>query len=322
MSQVVFPTDSTGAITGAAPAKQLVKVTPHPMHYDDVCLAGTGCIQSQGNRNLADFFVVNIDNSGAAEIVYDDTSNKLVQPPNTCSVQVADHCGAGVITVARQSSGLGLFGTKVSGPSNAPVSGLSDPSGDARYPVIGGTNQPGMDVRSSRVSLSPNGQTLNVTMQVTDLGNPATTIAGIPGATNVQYVTRWQMGNAVYYAAMENNATNSPIFYAGKQQTIDLCSVSACFPHVLTYPEPGVGPTFTGIPESGSFTCLSKGPCTLTINVKVADVGSPTSASLLESVGGYSLAAAIQEGAEDNVSAQTDTVPLEIDGVCCYNAKG
>ena len=322
MSQVVFPTDSTGAITGAAPAKQLVKVTPHPMHFDDVCLAGTGCIQSQGNRNLADFFVVNIDNSGAAEIVYDDTSNKLVQPPNTCSVQVADHCGAGVITVARQSSGLGLFGTKVSGPSNAPVSGLSDPSGDARYPVIGGTNQPGMDVRSSRVSLSPNGQTLNVTMQVTDLGNPATTIAGIPGATNVQYITRWQMGNTVYYAAMENNATNSPIFYAGKQQTIDLCSVSACFPHVLTYPEPGVGPTYTGIPESGSFTCLSKGPCTLTINVKVADVGSPTSASLLESVGGYSLAAAIQEGAEDNVSAQTDTVPLEIDGVCCYNAKG
>ena len=98
--------------------------------------------------------------------------------------------------------------------------------------------------------------------------------------------------------------------------------MSACFPHVLTYPEPGVGPTYTGIPESGSFTCLSKGPCTLTINVKVADVGSPTSASLLESVGGYSLAAAIQEGAEDNVSAQTDTVPLEIDGVCCYNAKG
>ena len=33
------------------------------------------------------------------------------------------------------------------------------------------------------------------------------------------------------------------------------------------------------------------------------------------------VAAAIQEGAEDNVSAQTDTVPLEIDGVCCYNFK-
>ena len=319
MSQVVFPTNAAGGITGGAPSTQLVKVTPHPMHYDDVCLQGSACIASQGNRNLADFFVVNIDNSGAAEIVYDDTSNKLVQAPGTCTVQVADHCGAGVITIARQSSGLGLFGTKVSGPSNSPVSGLSDPAGDARYAVIDGTNRPGMDIRSSQLSFSPNGSTLNVTMQVTDLANPAMTIASIPGATNVQYLTRWQMGNTVYYAAMENNAANQPIFYAGAMKTIDLCSVSACFPHVLTYPEPGVG-TFTGKAETGSIDCTTT-PCTLTISIKVADVGGPTGASLLESVGAYSLAAAIQEGAENNASAESDTVPLEIDGVCCYNFR-
>src|SRR5207245_4548940 len=194
----------------------------------------------------ADFCLVNIDNSGAAEIVYDDTSNKLVQAPGTCTVQVADHCGAGVITIARQSSGLGLFGTKVSGPSNSPVSGLSDPSGDARYAVIGGSNQPGMDIRSSQLSFSPNGSTLNVTMQVVDLAHPATTIGSIAGATNVQYVTRWQMGNTVYYAAMENNEANQTILYAVAIMTIALCSVSACFPHVLTYPEPGAGPTFAG----------------------------------------------------------------------------
>src|SRR5207248_1447034 len=102
----------------------------------------------------ADFFVVNIDHNGAALVVYDDTSNKLVQSPNSCSVQVADHCGAGVITVARQASGLGLFGTNVSGRSNAPVTGLSQPAGTALYPVIGGTNQTGMDIRSSHVTAS------------------------------------------------------------------------------------------------------------------------------------------------------------------------
>jgi hypothetical protein len=319
MSQVVFPTDSSGAVTGAAPGIALVKVTPHPMHYDDVCLQGTGCITSQGNRNLADFFEVTIDQTGAAEIVYDDTSNKLVQPPNTCTVQVADHCGAGIITVARQSSGAGLFGSKVTGPSNTPVSGLSDPAGDGLYPVIGGANQGSFDIRSSSVTLS--GQTLTVKMQVANLANPALAVAAVPGATNVQYVTRWQLGNTVYYAAMENTAANHPIFYAGAQQTIDLCSVSACFPHVLTYPEPGTGPAFTGTTETGSIACPPTGPCTLTISVNVADVGNPTSASLLEEVGGYAMAAAIQEGAEDNVSAQTDTVPLEIDGVCCYNFK-
>lgn len=323
MSQVVFPTTSLGALTGGSPTTSLVKVTPHPMHYDDVCLMGTACISSQGNRNLADFFEVNIDRTGAAEIVYDDTSNKLVQG-NQCTVQVADHCGAGVITVARQSSGPGLFvGTTLSGPSNAPVSGMIDRAGDALFPVIGGQNQRGMDIRSSQLRLD--GQALTVTMQVVDLSNPAGTINAITGTTNVQYVTRWQMGNIVYYAAMENTAANLPSFYAGAAQSIDLCSVSACFPHVITYPESGVGPTFTGKAETGSINCPASpsadNPCTLTIRVNVADVGGPTANSLLEEVGGYALAASIQEGAETNVSAQTDTVPLEIDGVCCYNFK-
>src|SRR6267378_4636433 len=132
MSQVVFPTDSAGALTGGAPTTTLVKVTPHPMHYNDICLSGTGCIASQGNRNLADFFAVTIDQTGAAEIVYDDTSNGLAQTGFTpTGNQTLDHAGAGVITVARQSSGPGLFGTNVSGPSNAPTIGITGNFGDA-----------------------------------------------------------------------------------------------------------------------------------------------------------------------------------------------
>ena len=328
MNQVVFPTDTTGSITGALPTTTLVKVTPHPMHYDDICLQGSACITSQGNRNLADFFVVTADASGAAEIVYDDTSNGLVQPGFTpANRQFVDHAGAGVITIARQSSGTGLSGTAVSGPSNAPVSGLSDPAGDAVFPVIGGANQLGMDIRLSQMQLSADGQTLNVFMQVVDLSNPALTAARITGATNLQYVTRWQMGNTIYYAAMENTATNQPSFYAGAAQSIDLCSVSACFPHVLTYPEPapaGNPPaTFTGKREHGTITCPTTpsldNPCTVTVNVRVGDVGSPTANNLLEEVGGYALAATLQEGAETNATAESDTVPLEIDGVCCYN---
>src|SRR3989454_8966896 len=149
MSQVVYPTGSSGALTGAAPTTTLVKVTPHPMHYNDICLMGTSCITSQGNRNLADFFEVTIDSFGAAEIVYDDTSNGLIQtaaglvePPH-----FVDHPGAGVITIARQSAGPGLFVDKaVTGPSNAPVSGLTDPSVDALFPVIGGGERSGMDI--------------------------------------------------------------------------------------------------------------------------------------------------------------------------------
>src|SRR5207245_2806863 len=204
----------------------------------DICLMGTGCITSQGNRNLADFFVITIDSTGAAEIVYDDTSNGLIQtaaglvePPH-----FVDHPGAGVITIARQSSGLGLFGTAVTGPSNAPVGGLNDPPGDALFPVIGGSDQRGTDVVGTSMQLSPDGGTLNETARVIDLSNP----------------------------------------------------------------------------------------CSVTIAVRVGDIGmTPAKAatSLLEEVGGYALAATIPEGAENNATAESDTVPLEIDGVCCYNFK-
>src|SRR5437870_1792887 len=185
MSQVVYPTNATGGLTGAAPSMRLVKVSPHPMHYNDICLQGTGCIESQGNRNLADFFEITIDARGAAEIVYDDTSNGLVQPGFTPdNQQLVDHAGAGVITIAQQSAGPGLFGTNISGPSNSPLTGLSDVSGDALYPVIGGLNVPGMDILSSQLSLSS--RTLTVTAKVADLTNPAATIARVPGAAFVQ----------------------------------------------------------------------------------------------------------------------------------------
>src|SRR6202007_2938077 len=80
MAQTVFPVDSTGAVKGGQPSVWLVKASPHPMHYGGICLEGTDCIESQGNRNLADFFSMTIDRTGAAEIVYDDTSNGLVHP--------------------------------------------------------------------------------------------------------------------------------------------------------------------------------------------------------------------------------------------------
>jgi hypothetical protein len=329
MSQLVFPTKPGGGLTGGAPTTALVKVTPHPMHYDDICLQGAGCIASQGNRNLADFFAVTIDDTGAAMIVYDDTSNLLIQRPSTCAAppQVLDHCGAGVITIARQSSGPGLFGTNVSGPSNAPVSGLRDPSGDALFPVIGGTHVPGMDILSTELHLTSDGATLRVTTRVLDTRNPAATTATITGAALQQFVTRWQMGDTIFYAAMENTPLNNPIFYAGKAQSIDLCSVSACFPHVIIYPEPpyAPAPADSGLAESGSVSCpvtpSVDNPCVITVNVKVADVGGPTANSLLESVGTYAFATSHPDNTTTNPQAEADNVPLEIDGVCCFNFK-
>ena len=189
----------------------------------------------QGNRNLADFFNVTIDSSGAAEIVYDDMSNGLIQAGNS---NPADHAGAAVVTVIRQNGGPGLYGPNVTGPSAKPVAGLKDVAGDALYPVIGGTNLPAMDVIDNTLGLS--GTTLTVTMRVADLTQLAAAGQATKGVLQ-EYVTRWQMGNKLYYAEMyASNSLSTAQFSAGTVQSVDLCSVSACDHHVLLYPEQGV----------------------------------------------------------------------------------
>ena len=318
LAQTVFPVDANGHLTYAAPASTMARVAPHPNHYDDICLSGTGCIASQGNRNLADFFAVTIDQTGAAEVVYADTSNMLAQPGFTpTGNQTVDHAGAPVVMVARQNGGPGLFGQQVSGPSSAPSGRLTDPAGDALYPVIGGQNQPGFDLLDRTMSLS--GGTLTIQLKIADLAHPGTAITAVPGAANVQYVTRWQVGNTIYYAGMENTAANQPSFYAGAAKSIDLCSVSACDPHVIQYPEPGFG----GHAEQGRVDCPSSpsasNPCTMTITVNAGDIGSPTSSSLLEEVGTYAFAATLPSGALNNANAAADNVPLEVDAMCCNN---
>ena len=315
MNQVVFPTDVTGAITGAAPSTNLVKVTPHPMDYFDVCLGGTGCVTSQGNRNLADFFEVNIDASGAAEVVYDDMSNNLIQAGTSNAI---DHGGAPMPTVARQNGGPGLFGTNVTGASSAPISGLPDVTGDALYPVVGGPgNLAAMDL--TNVSLSLSGGVLTATLKVSNLSQLAAVSSAVSGTTQEAFLVRWSMGTGtIYYAeaTLFNSATSPPPqFSAGKANSVDLCSVSACRPLVLVYgetPDPVAGQTS----ETGSVN-VSTG--TITITVNAADVGSPTSSSLLEEVGGYAYTASHAQTGTTNLQAQVDNVPLEIDGICCFN---
>ena len=62
-------------------------------------------------------------------------------------------------------------------------------------------------------------------------------------------------------------------------------------------------------------------PCVITVSVRTADVGSPSASRLLEEVGGYAFAASHPQGATTNAQAEADNVPLEIDGVCCYNFR-
>jgi hypothetical protein len=342
MGQTVWPVNGKGAVPVAAngsdalgaPALTMVRASPHPMHYNSICLLGTGCITAQGDRNLADFFTVTIDRTGAALVEYDDTSNGLIQPGFTPTSGLFDHPGAPLVTIARQDSGPGLYGSNVTTrpkePTAAPASAMSDPSGDALYPVIGGANVPGLDVIHDGAAVSTNGQTLTVTMKIADLSTAAlqSAASAVTGSQYLQYVTRWQMGNVIYDAIAETQVIAGmpqPFqFYAGAAQSIDLCSVSACDPHVLYYPD---APAFDGSgTQTGGFT-VSNGTADsstglLTIPVPIADVGGPTRSSLLEEVGSYTFGSAHLQSAVTNTMAEVDQLPLEIDGACCFNSQG
>ena len=170
---------------------------------------------------------------------------------------------------------------------------------------------------ANQLSLSNDNSTLTVKMSVADLSATglATAFAST-GGQYLSYITRWQMGDTIWYAGVENpNPTTGstlPQFFAGPAQSIDLCSVSGCTPHVLTYPE-GTLPAGTtpnvalGHIETGGVSCPTSpsatNPCTVTITVNATDVGSPTQSSLLEEVGSYSFASVHPQAALTNASS-------------------
>ncbi len=289
------------------------RASQHPMHYNDICMLGTGCITATGNRNIADFFQVVIDNDGRARIVYDDTSNGLVSALG--SAEAADHPGAAVVTVATQQTGLNAWTGKRLRPqeSQAPISSISDPPGDARYPVLGGAKLAGADIERVALSRHGKGLRIQVTLQHGRLADAAQGAAAPYG----RLVVRWQMGNVLYHAGVDEDAAGDDTFYAGRTTTTDSCSVSACDPHTLDY----VAPPLDGAVAATGKAVVGQNT-TYTIDVPLAGIGNPKSGKLLEEVAAYVFASAVPGSVQDE-KAQTDLdeVPLELEGTRTFNFR-
>lgn len=307
----------------SSPTITQVKAYDRPMHHGSICLAGLDCIKQQGNRNLADFFEISKDAQGAAYIVFDNTANDLIQQIPVVQQPLpegtADHSGAGIVEVVRQISGMGLNGTPISAPSDIGVDGITSAAGDARYEPIAGTNYPGLDVRG--VSLKANGDKLSATIQLTDPTQIAAAAQAI-GAPFVDFIVRWEYKSKLYFAALEVDATGqTQTFFDGASQSIDLCSVSACDPHLMTYPGPVIAPntshSTTGTVSNGD--TASGTPGSISIDVPRADVGNPADGERIDSVGAYSLVSLQSFNTPLlNAMAENDMVPVEVDGACCF----
>jgi hypothetical protein len=284
----------------------------HPMHYNDICMLGTGCITATGNRNIADFFEVVIDNQGRARIVYTDTSNGLASVLG--NVEAADHSGAALVTVATQQTGLNAWTGKPlkAAETQKPVAGITDPTSDARYPVLGGKAVSGADIE--RVSMSRSSKTLRI--QVTLKHGTLADAATAAGAPFGRLIVRWQMGNTLYHAGVDVDAAGANTsYYAGTTASTDSCSVSACDPHTLDYVAP---PQQGAVAATGSVKAAQN--TVYTIDVPLSAVGNPSAHSLLEEVSAYVLAAPLP-GSEADTKAQSDAdeVPLELEGTKTFN---
>src|SRR3954447_18155365 len=61
---------------GLKPRIAQQRFTVKPMHYGQICNAGTTCAASNGDRTMADYFDMNYDPSGALRIVFNDTTSQ------------------------------------------------------------------------------------------------------------------------------------------------------------------------------------------------------------------------------------------------------
>lgn len=329
------------------PVIRQTKVTRHPMHYGTICLEGTRCILSQGNRNLADFFMVEKDpRDGAVVIVYNDTSNELTQNvPPLAGPQIAppvdgavDHRGAPVVTVMRQNRGIGLFGRPVKGLPQF-GSRMTDRQGDAGFdPVYGGVTVPELDLRD--VSVKRSGGQLEIRVGVQSLDDLVQAHTAM-GARAISWVARWSGAPTdhetgirvpIYYAAAESLFAGVgadgggggvfeevPGFYAGTAQSIELCSVSGCFPHMIDYPRPPLaGTDITGEIVQGQ----NGRPDTLVFHVPLSAIGNPAPGSILESFSVFAFARNKTSMLPiTNAEGEAGITPIVIDGICCRDVR-
>jgi hypothetical protein len=275
-----FPylSQSLNANSTSATFSSPVAVSQHPNHNGGICTNGIGCTAG-GDRSLTDFFQVEVNQDGGADVTWADTSNNGSKGINQ---------GA-VIEEARQLAGPTLFGPSLSGSlavckavTSMPCQ--ADPTGDARYEAAGviGSNTPKLDITGSSVNLDPaDSSRLIVRLRVANLSSLPNASDGILGGANVEYLTSWNYhipsgtqatydstGN-IYYAYLEVNlATGTVGVYDG-----NTCSIATTHPKYLVYPG-----------QSAISYRIDNESGTIDLYVPRADVGKPPIGATLYSV--------------------------------------
>lgn len=273
-------------------------IAHHINQDDNICTSGTACAATGGNRNLLDYFDINVDAQGHMGVIWTDTTNATTQ---------------GFVKVARQASGPSLFAGKPNASQSMRYNGFPDAAGDARYPFYGtkartSPSNPVLDLRGTTVRLK-DADTLEVTMKVGDASGigakipPAGSTDGLTAITQAKYVTKWDYNGHVYYAgANVGQGETAPVFFSGEVNT-DSGVLAA-----------GGGTALYGTKYNAQKSATGRAAGTsITIEVPVAAVGSPRKGASFYSVGSYAMLG------PDDRTVLLNTVPVTVDATPTFD---
>jgi hypothetical protein len=274
----------------AAPVFQTVPVSQNIVKRGEICTDGTLCDATGRDRSFLEYPSVDMDSRGAAVVVYNDNTNQSEGPYVMTAKQATGPSllasvgllgrepGTVSITAPALNSTIRTETLTIEGTHTLPPGNFDrDETGDAHFRSTG-ANMPGADLRS--VSLREEGDTLVMTMQVSDLTPAArsSAAASVANGDGMLYLTQWDYADTVYWLGAEVRNTGTS-FYTGTLGMIR----SATSKKFITY-----NPDLVKSQQvQGQMT--QSAPGVITIRIPKNQVGSPPAGAAFHSVTGYAL---------------------------------
>jgi len=284
------------------PTFSQARVGRAPMHIGDICLQGTICAATFpfGNRNMADFISLDTGPDGALTATYAADANQIAPKP-TDAVP-----GVPVTMTVHQTGGPRLTGNgsvNDTAFSTIPKStGMTDASGDGRYPVPDGTNRPNLDLRGVKVVHTTSG--LDVTINAADLSN---TTSPASSQSHLWYLVTWiDPAGRIWFARAESDSGGALTYHAGVPGAYDRPGIA---PYTI--------PTLVDY-RGGTAVTGSRQGNTIVMHVPASVVGSPRTDQVLESVTGWTV---LDNGQPPFNTTTVGNVPTVVDATPAYDAS-
>ena len=285
----------------ASPTFSQDAVSHRVNHDTNICTRGTTCAaDTSANRNLLDYFGIDVDKAGHLGFVFGDTNNSTLMP---------------FVKVTREASGPSLYAGKPRAHQPMRGNGYVDALGDAKYPIAGAKsltapNRSALDLRSTTVRRASNGDLL-IDVQVPGLSTSQTGVlptniddSGTP-IQQARFVTRWDYKNQSYYAEMTLGGTKGAVAFgsgtvSAAEGQFNAGNVTATLGNTYAPLSPA-----TGTLQGGAYE----------IRVPASAVGSPGNGARLYSVGTYSLL-----GPVDAPYGSVQALPVTVDSTPTFDA--